>query len=465
MLDILKTALISITTFITTLFPQPTYVEGVVGQPVEFNPLVKSQNEIDETIESLIFANLIDDLAENIEISQDGKEYIFHIKQGLTFHNGQEITAEDVAYSLRQINELKSLTLNIIDSTTFRIVLEEPFAPLLELLKVGVVPKDTDFETSPLNPIGSGDFKITDIKKGDLVEEITLAATRGNFKVDKITFRFFPTYEELAAAVKLGDVMAYAGPTLPDWPNIRHYQSPLKSRYYGLFFNLNGLEILKDRDFRRNLARALDKETIVKQACDCPASIIDGPLANSWAESKDISIYQYDPDLDISYNVAIKLTVPATISHLKEADIIKEMWSKLGVAVEINPVAVKEIMEKVIKPKNFDVLLYGQEVGRDPDRYIYWHSAQQDLPGLNFTAYEQMRVDKALEEGRREMDPEKRKEHYANFQRILTADVPAIYLYQPIYTFGVSKKITGINIDNLFYPQDRFLNLKDWKFE
>jgi peptide/nickel transport system substrate-binding protein len=111
------------------------------------------------------------------------------------------------------------------------------------------------------------------------------------------------------------------------------------------------------------------------------------------------------------------------------------------------------------------VLLFGQEVDVDPDRYAQWHSTQVAYPGLNFSSYEQMRVDKALEQGRKTLDRNKRIEHYANFQRVLTADVPAIFLYQPVYTFAVSEKVKGVKIDSLFYPQDRFADLKDWRVE
>lgn len=465
MLDILKTALISITAFISTFLPQPTYVEGVVGQPVEFNPLVKSQNEIDEAIESLVFANLVDDLAEAIDISEDGKEYIFHLKSDLTFHNGQRITAQDVRYTINQIKELQSLTLNVVDATTIRIELEKPFAPLLENLTVGIIPEGTSEEYLKLQPNGSGDYKVTEIKRGALVEEITLENFRGDYSIKKLVFRFFPTHKELEAAVKLGDINAYAGPQITDWPNLHYYQAPLKGSYYGLFFNLGGQEILRDREFRKNLSRALNKQVIIEQALNNQAVAIDGPLANSWAESEDISVYEYNSDLDVKYNANLKLTVPATTAHLKTADIIKEMWSKLGVAVEIEPVPPQEIIDKVIKPKNFDILLYGQKTTADPDRYVYWHSTQENYPGLNFTSYEQMRVNKSLEEGRKTANREERKTHYANFQRILTADAPAIYLYQPVYTFAVSKKISGIDLEGLFAPHNRFLSLPNWKLK
>lgn len=465
MLNLLKAALISITTFVSSLLPQPAYIEGMVGEPVAFNPLVKSTNEIDETIESLIFGNLPDYLSESYEISADGKEYIFHLKPNLKFHDGQPLTADDAIYTLQQLEEFEGLTLESLDPSTVKIILTEPFVPLWELLQVGIVSKDFPKNYMGLTPVGSGPYQIIQIKKGARVYEVELGAVDPEYQIKRLVFKFYPTHRELTEAIKLGDILAYGGLKVIDWPTFTFLEKPLAGRYYGLFFNLNGPEILKDREFRRNLARALNKKVLVEQALGGEGVIIDSPIANSFAASNDITIYEYQEVPSVTYNNKLTLTVPATMSHLKAADIIKEYWSFLGVALDIRPVPPEEIAEKVIKPKDFEILLYGLEVGSDPDRYVYWHSTQTEYPGLNFTGYSQMRVDKALEEGRRTLDPEKRKEHYANFQRVLTADVPAIWLYQPLYTFGVSQKISNVSLNNLFHPQDRFANLKEWRFD
>ncbi len=464
MLNILRTALISITTFINTLLPQPAYIEGVVGQPVAFNPLVNSANEIDETIESLIFSSL-PELSESYEISDDGKEYVFHLKPDLSFHDGQPLTADDVIYTLAQLEEFQTIGLGTPDKSTVRVTLDEPFAPLLELLDVGIVPKSFPKNYAGLTPVGSGPFRVISVKKGNRISEIELLTTDPEYQIKRISFKFYQTHQQLVEAVKLGDVLAYGGPKTLDWPSFNYFQAPLSGRYYGLFFNLSGTEILKDRDFRRNLARALDKDVLIEQALGGEGVVVDSPIENSFGESEDISTYDYQEVPSVTYNNKLTLTVPATMAHLKAADVIKEYWSFLGVALDIRPVPPAEIVEKVIIPKDFEILLFGQEVGEDPDRYVYWHSTQQDYPGLNFTGYSQVRVDKALEEGRKVLDPEVRKEHYANFQRILTADVPVIWLYQPLYTFGASKKISGVSLDSLFHPKDRFDSLRDWRFE
>ena len=464
MLNLLKAALVSITTFLGSLLPQPAYIEGVVGQPLEFNPLVKSANEIDETIESLIFSSL-PELAESFEVSEDGKEYVFQLKPDLKFHNGSDLTTEDVASTLRQKKEFQSLALETPDQSTIKFILEEPFAPFLELLEVGIVPRDFPKSYSGLNPVGSGPYRVIKVEKGNRVYEVELGAVDPEYQIERLVFKFYPTHRDLVAAIKLGDVLAYGGPKILNWATFNYFEQPLSARSYGLFFNLDGPEILSDREFRRSLARGLDKEVLVEQALGGEGVVVNSPIENSWAESEDISVYEYQEVPSVTYNNKLTLTVPATMAHLKAADITKEYWSWLGVAIDVRPIPPAEILEKVIKPKDFEVLLFGQEVGRDPDRYGCWHSTQVEYPGLNFTGYSQVRVDKALEEGRKGLALEDRKTHYANFQRVLTADVPVIWLYRPLYTFGVSKKVSGVSIDSLFHPKDRFANLKEWRFE
>ena len=464
MLNFIKTAVLSITAFLSSLLPQPVYTEGVVGQPMEFNPLIKSSNDIDETIESLIFSSL-PELAKSFEISEDGKEYIFYLNPNLKFHNGNDLTTADVDYTLRQLEEFKDVTLETPDALTIKFILKEPFAPFLELLKVGIVEESFPKNYSGLDPVGSGPYRVVKVERGSQVYEIELGATDPAYQIKRLCFKFYPTHRDLSAALRLGDVLAYGGLKILNWPTFNYFQIPLSGRYYGLFFNLNGPEILKDRDFRRNLARALNKEVLIEQTLGNEGVAIDSPIQNAFGESEDISVYKYQEVPSVTYNNKLILTVPATLTHLKAADIIKEYWSFLGLAIDVRPIPPEDILERVIKPKDFEILLFGQNVGSDPDRYSCWHSTQQEYPGLNFTGYSQMRVDKALEEGRKAMDLEARKEHYANFQRILTADVPVIWLYQPLYTFGVSKKISGISLDNLVYPKDRFASLKDWRFE
>ena len=108
-------------------------------------------------------------------------------------------------------------------------------------------------------------------------------------------------------------------------------------------------------------------------------------------------------------------------------------------------------------------MLFGQEVGRDPDRYVLWHSTQKDPPGLNISGFDQIRADRALEEGRNESDSDKRVVHYSEFQKTVVGQTPAIFLYHPFVHYYVSKYIEGIGEKYTFSYSDRFLDFANWK--
>ena len=108
-------------------------------------------------------------------------------------------------------------------------------------------------------------------------------------------------------------------------------------------------------------------------------------------------------------------------------------------------------------------MFYGQEVGHDPDRYVNWHSTQIDAPGLNITGFKQVRADRALEEGRNEIDVNRRFTHYAEFQKSIIENMPVIFLYHPFNNYYVSKNIGGLGEKYTFGLNDRFLDFSNWK--
>jgi len=109
------------------------------------------------------------------------------------------------------------------------------------------------------------------------------------------------------------------------------------------------------------------------------------------------------------------------------------------------------------------MLLYGQEVGRDPDRYSNWYSTEKDPPGLNLSGFSQVRADRALEEGRKELNNDKRTIHYNELQKSVLDNVPVIFLYHPFSNYYVSKYIKGIGDKYTFTFSDRFLDFYNWE--
>jgi peptide/nickel transport system substrate-binding protein len=108
--------------------------------------------------------------------------------------------------------------------------------------------------------------------------------------------------------------------------------------------------------------------------------------------------------------------------------------------------------------------MYDVEVTVDPDQYNLWHSLQKEYPNLNLSGYEFSRVDILLEDGRREIDKEQRKEEYALFQKYLMDDMPAIFLYRPSYIYVVRDVVEGIHYENMVRLEDIYSEVYNWKF-
>ena len=107
-------------------------------------------------------------------------------------------------------------------------------------------------------------------------------------------------------------------------------------------------------------------------------------------------------------------------------------------------------------------MLFGVIVGANPDPYPFWHSSQIQDPGLNLALFANRNVDKLLETARTTGDEAERKKSYQEFQDILSAELPAIFLYNPTYAYVVDQKIKGLDIDRIITPADRFNNLNEW---
>jgi peptide/nickel transport system substrate-binding protein len=158
----------------------------------------------------------------------------------------------------------------------------------------------------------------------------------------------------------------------------------------------------------------------------------------------------------------INLSIAADDENNQIAQLIKTNWESLGVKVAITPVPVREMQSTTVKPKNYEALLFSEQVGNDPDVYVFWHSTQAGSGGLNLSNYKNEDADKALEDGRLSTDPAQRIAAYQQFQTTLTNDAPAVFLFSPYYTYVQNKKIKGFAVKSIATPADRLSDVTDW---
>lgn len=361
-------------------------------------------------------------LAEKWEISNDGKLYIFTLRDNLFWQDETTLKAGDLKYGLTDV-EIKTPSDKVI-----QFQLKEPFAPFPLVLTKPVFKNST---------IGTGNFKIGKItKKGDLIEQIYLIGEEKN-----IVYKIYPNSQVALTAFKLGEINVVEG--LFEMPLDSHWQQSLKiekrvnkDQYIGLFFNWRDPTVGdKAKAIRQALAYAIKKDFDKERAI--------GPLSpNSWAFNRDLKLYDYDAEkatelFEKSPSEEEEATGSAQVEEKPENENtslkIRTIQGLLPVAEKIRndwqeTLGLEVTVETInFLADDFQILLIGQEIPADPDQYPLWHSTQEQ----NFTHYQSPKVDKLLEDGRRLMDQAQRKEKYYDFQKFLVEDVPVIFLYHP----------------------------------
>jgi len=498
------------------------YTEGLVGNPKFINPLYASLNQVDSDLSKFIYSglvridnelNLVPDLAEDWFVSEDQKSYTFTLKPDLKWHDGEPLTIYDVLFTFEAIlnPEFKSplaqnfegVTIEQVSDTAVRFILEESYSPFLENLTVGILPEHLWQEVTPANavladynlrPIGSGPFIFKSLIKDKLgnIKSYTLARNKNYYKrsayLDELIFKFYPDFETATEALKNHNIdgLSYLPKELKENLNSRKdltYYSMQLPQYTALFFNQTNNPVLKSLAVRKALAYALDKTEIINSALQTEGQAIDGPILPGFiGYNPNIAKYGYDPEkatalLDEagyvqaegeSYrkNGETELKVILTTVNKGEnylaSQVIQKMWQAIGVKVEINLVDPGVIKADVIKNRNFEILLFGEIVGIDPDPYAFWHSSQAGEAGLNLANYINREADKVISEARQISDPQSRHDKYIHFQNILNADLPAIFLYTPKYLYPMASFIKGIDTQNISTPTDRFSNIINW---
>ena len=547
------------------------YTEGLVGKPQYINPLYAKANDVDLDLSSIIYSGLIKysnekiikDLAEEYEISEDQKVYTFKLRQNVKWHDGENFNADDVVFTFSRINDLKTktplyfafqgTTIEKIDDYTVRFTLEEPYAPFLESLSIGILPQHLWQDIKPentllaqynLTPTGTGPYKFKSFfknKNGDIKSYVVEKNSDYYISepyINEITFKFFDNFEEAVASLnnKSLDAISY----LPKEIRARiinnrslNFNLLQQPQYSAIFFNYDKNPVLKDAKIRKILSHAINKQKIVNEILNAEAEVIDSPIF-SWNLGFNNEIAKYPLNIEYAKNELEKAywtleeyktkdiakneetttedtnnptseteetttAEPADTQPVNEATVtesiypfqvrqfkdrylefnlttvnqpetvkianeLQKEWQQIGAKVNLIIVDANEIAN-IIKQRDYEVLLYGQILGFDPDPFPFWHSSQRTFPGLNLTSLNNKEIDKLLEEARKTTDDQKRAEKYYEFQKILAEEIPAIFLYNPTYTYPQNKKIKGFNISKIIIPSNRFNQINEWYIE
>ena len=489
--------------------------EGILDAPRFINPVL-AQSDTDRDLVTLIYTGLLrydahglakPALAETYEISEDGLEYLVKLKDKIYWQDGEAITADDVIFtvSLAKNPQLLSprranwegVDAEKVDERAVKFILKKPYAPFLENLTLGIMPKHI-WEPIPLsqyslvglntNPIGAGPYKIKTANKSSVgsISSIRLVSNKyfvfGEPHIKNLELYFYQSEETIVAALKNKNIDSAGGlsPKFMDQiinsaagPEI-NIKSISLQRIIALFLNQSLKKEFASIDVRRALDAAIDKNLLVKTILVGYGEVINGPLPESVFDGAEAppKINTYKPVLAqclVSKQknpVSFTLTTAQTPELVDAAQLLKEMLVKVGIEVTIKTFNLSDLEPLVIGPRRYEAFLYGEEViGQTPDPFAFWHSSQRAYPGYNIALYANSKVDQMLESVRSTQDPTERAGIYADIQKEITKDLPAVFLFTPSYIYITPATLKGVGIENINTGSERFSTVHEWYLE
>ncbi len=147
---------------------------------------------------------------------------------------------------------------------------------------------------------------------------------------------------------------------------------------------------------------------------------------------------------------------------MRTAEFLKNMWEAVGIKIILSIETIADLEEKFIRPRNYELLLFSENVGADPDPYPFWHSSQLRDPGLNLSTFSNGQADRLLVEARANIPAEQRAAKYLKFQEIFVGDVPAIFLTRSVFVYNITSSVKGLDLHAAVTPSDRFANINSW---
>jgi peptide/nickel transport system substrate-binding protein len=146
----------------------------------------------------------------------------------------------------------------------------------------------------------------------------------------------------------------------------------------------------------------------------------------------------------------------------KAAELIKQDLLEIGMKVDVKTFDSGNLNQNVIRPRKYDALLFGEIINQESDLFAFWDSSQRKDPGLNVAMYTNAKVDKILEDAFITIDAQTRIKKYKEFEDAIRADMPAVFLYSPDFTYVVSKDLKQFKMNNIISPANRYLNVAKW---
>jgi peptide/nickel transport system substrate-binding protein len=447
------------------------------------------------------------DLADGWTISDDYKKITFNLKQDIKWADDEPFTCEDVLFTWKKVTDPDTRTpygsdyqlvssASCVNSHIFIAEYDEPYAPALETwASLHILPKhllkDEDINDTyfSLNPTGSNYYALDEWTTGQQVKLKTNPnSVHGRPLLEKKISRIIPDLssqfmELIAGNIDLMNInpIQYSRvfPSRSELNDKINLYKEMGNGYTYFGFNLKK-KPFDDLNIRKAISYAINKEEIINGVLLGLGEEITSPYKpGTYWENKSINKISFD--VSRSRELLEKSGYQLNANNIYEKDgkplafeiltnqnkqremtavLIQRRLQDIGIDVSIRVIEWASFVNRFIKTGEFEAVVLGWSLSLDPDQYSIWHSSQQGPGQFNFIGYNNPRVDTLLENGRKELNNEKRKQIYDEFSKIIYDEQPIIYLYAGYGLTAIHKKIKGVK--KITPPAGVFHNDYEW---
>ena len=459
------------------------------------------------------------DLAERWEVSDDGLMWTFYLHQGVKWHDGEELTADDVVYTFGTIQTSEEdiapfrprflqggepIPFEAVDDYTVVAHLKEPNASFFTDISVPIVPRHVlegqDLRVGPFNrePVGTGPFKVAEWKAG---ESITLEAFddyfRGRPCLDRVIFRIIPDLDAQVNALLTGEIDFV--PNIPGAAVQRFEGNPdftlaltESDSLFQIFFNLQR-EQFQDVRVRQALMIAIDRQALIDTVRQGYGVVHNSHFDHvvPFYQQDKLGGYDYDPERagqildelgiadtdgdgfrDVNgepWVVNLLTFTRGFRNYFDYAQVVQAYWQDIGIQVNLETrdlaTMVGEIYQERKWDKPFDVLTSGwATIGPEPNSYANFYMTTEEL-GPNIENYENPEVNALFEQARTTSDFGERMAIYEQIESILWEELPTLPLYRETRpavvssSFNIEAAILDDSIGTYFQRPERIYEM------
>ena len=475
---------------------ESTLVQSYGSDPTTLNPLLAADDASSMVVNQIFNAlvtvdndlNVIPDLAEKWDISQDGKTYTFYLRKGVKWHDGKPFSSADVKFTFDLYKKEKLPQSTAFDAVqeiltpdentvVFKLSRPEPTIMLLGLAfwrGNRIVPKHI-FEGKDLfnneynmKPIGTGPWKFKEWVKGDrtVLERNESYFRPGLPKIDRYVFKVIPSPATEIAALEKGETDYISNVGLADVRRVEKIKGikvkptldKLGLTYY-LGLNREN-KYLKDIRVRKALMHAMNRQEVIDIALEGlgkPQNSFISSALTKWY-NPNVPVYEFDSKKAASildgagYKPGVggmRFTVKALMragraDQQKVLQVIQSQWKKVGVGLEIVPMEQATINDKILKTFDFDMVIFGSASGPDADRlYSYFHAKNLGA-AWQFMRYNNAEVNRLWDQSRQTMDDAERRKLFNRIQEIIMSELPFLPVYEYSMYLAVNEKLVGL---------------------